>query len=527
MVLHCRTASGFFVLMGPEKGKSMRILYSANLTEQVDRWSYRLRTTGGLALAAASAALLTLSFPPYNLGLLIWIGFIPMLVAQYRILPKRLSSLAPAVAIGGWLGILLIPIFGGKSLFMAIFPLMIGFLAFIMDRRKRLFHERTGFRWFALEGTVGWVGLEMIRGFIPALGTWAFVGYSLWNRPWLLQPLSFFGIYGLDLLIILCNYSLALAIFVVIDMKWPDAWALQPTRSVVKGTLLAFGLVLFGWVGFSMALYTRIPQDLSAIGVAAVQPNLPKAAHRDLQTSAEERLMILSRQTRFAAAKGARLVVWPEMALGFDPKEEYTSDLKALAEETGVTIVIGYVLDRSPGFRNEATVLTPKGEFLGTYGKTHPMVVSGEPKTVTSGNYEVYHTPLGRLATIICFDAHFTDVSRRMGSQGAQLIANPSLFGPQIAALPHTHAVFRAIENRVAFIMADVGFNSAIVDPYGHILELAISPTGEAAILVSRVPLGAGNTMYSRYGDWLGWLSLAGLVFFVFFMSASLRRLNL
>jgi apolipoprotein N-acyltransferase len=62
------------------------------------------RTTIGLALAISSAALLTLAFPPYNLGLLIWVGFIPMLLAQYRVLPPRLSSLGSAVAIGGWLG---------------------------------------------------------------------------------------------------------------------------------------------------------------------------------------------------------------------------------------------------------------------------------------------------------------------------------------------------------------------------------------------------------------------------------------
>ncbi len=42
-----------------------------------------------------------------------------MLVAEYRIRPVKLLSLALAIAIGGWLGILLVPLFGGKSFFIA------------------------------------------------------------------------------------------------------------------------------------------------------------------------------------------------------------------------------------------------------------------------------------------------------------------------------------------------------------------------------------------------------------------------
>jgi len=152
------------------------------------------RTMLGLALAAGSALLLTLAFPPYNLGPLIWIGFVPMLLAQHRVLPSRRSSLAPALAIGGWMGAFLLPVFGGKSLWMSLLPLVIGAIPLLMDRNKRAFHEHTGYRWFVLEGATGWVGLELIRSLIPAIGTWGFVGYGLWAHPWLLQPVSMFGI---------------------------------------------------------------------------------------------------------------------------------------------------------------------------------------------------------------------------------------------------------------------------------------------------------------------------------------------
>ena len=133
----------------------------------------------GILLAITSALLLMLAFPPYNLGWFIWVAFIPMLIAQYRVLPPRLTGLAPAIAISGWLGVFLIPIFGGKRLLITLLPLTIATVILFTDKHKRAFHEGTGYRWFAVEGAVGWVGLEMIRSFIPAIGTWGFVGYTL------------------------------------------------------------------------------------------------------------------------------------------------------------------------------------------------------------------------------------------------------------------------------------------------------------------------------------------------------------
>lgn len=114
----------------------------------------------GVLLAVISAFLLTLAFPPYNLGWLIWVAFIPMLVAQYRVLPPWLTSLAPAISIGGWLGAFIVPIFGGKSLFMVLFSLRVAVIVLFTNKNKRAFHERTSYRWFVLEGALGWVGIN-------------------------------------------------------------------------------------------------------------------------------------------------------------------------------------------------------------------------------------------------------------------------------------------------------------------------------------------------------------------------------
>lgn len=148
--------------------------------------NYWIRLGIGSLLAAVSALLLMLSFPPYNLWLLIFVGLAPMLVAQFRLMPPKISSLAPALAIGGWLGGYLTPIFAGSGLYMTWLPLLIGGITFFTDSGVRAFHERTGYRWFIWYGALNWVGFEMIRGFIPILGTWGFVANTLYRQPWLI-----------------------------------------------------------------------------------------------------------------------------------------------------------------------------------------------------------------------------------------------------------------------------------------------------------------------------------------------------
>ncbi len=75
--------------------------------------------------------------------------------------------------------------------------------------------------------------------------------------------------------------------------------------------------------------------------------------------------------------------------------------------------------------------------------------------------------------------------------------------------------VFRAVENRVSMIKANVGTDSAIFDPYGRILQKVVTPTaGVTAVLVADVPLYGGETLVMRWGDWVRWIALIGLALF-------------
>lgn len=479
-----------------------------------------VRIGSSVALALLSAALLALAFPPFNLWMLIWVVLVPALVAQYWLMPRQLSALPQAIAVGVWLGVFLGPVFGGQGV-MALLPLMIFGITLLAASGERAFNERTGFRWFVLYGAVSWVGIEMIRSFIPVMGTWAFVANTLHSQPWLIQPVSVFSIFGLSLVILLVNYGLALGVLYLLSRR---ASASLPRISV--GIVRAWGvgvlIVVGGWVGLSLLLYREA--EAPRVRVAAL--------HYDAGApwGAPDMFMALSRQ---AAQAGARVIVWPELAIEGDPQISGTAMFRQLAAETNAYLVLGYMGGRSePGsfaWRNEATVLAPDGRFLGVFGKDHPVLFAGEG-SLTRGTYSAYETSVGRLGTIICHDMDFTDTARNVTRNGAQLILAPSYDWAGIAAVHYTHLVFRAVENRVSAVKSDgSGNDSVVIDPYGRILAAAITPGGDeqGQVVIADVPLGTGDAPAIWLGDWVGWLALVGMVAFGVYDAVGKHRTRL
>ena len=163
-------------------------------------------------MGAVSGFAFILAFPPFEIWPLIFIGWVPVLIAQQRIMPAKFSSLPTAVAIGIWLEGYMGPIFNPTGTYMIYLPLVAAMFALIFDLGKRKFNQRTGYRWFVLEGTLSWGAIEMVRLFIPIAGTWGFIAYPLYRQVWFIQPVSIFGIIGQGMLIMSVNYILALGI---------------------------------------------------------------------------------------------------------------------------------------------------------------------------------------------------------------------------------------------------------------------------------------------------------------------------
>lgn len=478
----------------------------------------------GIALSALSGVMLLLAFPPYGLWPLAWFALVPGLLAQYRLMPAKWTSLASAVYSGVWLGPFLARLFGpGYGPIFQYLGVWIAILNLFLAKDRK-FHELSKYRWFILQGVIVWVGFEMIRAtFIPVIATSAFIGYTQATQTWLIQPVSIFSVYALNLVIILINYALAQGAMAWLDRKWTAADVVPVDADSTRRWLVGTSVVLAVWIGLSLVIVNAMP-DTPKLRVASVRPNFPLPAHLDDVNTSQIRFDTFVAQAREAAAQGAQVIYTPEMMFNFDPQVEYTEQFRALAKETGAYIFITYSVSiEGQDWRNESVMLSPEGEFSQVYGKYHTWMI-GEPPTPSAGVFPVYETPLGKLAGMICHDANYTDVARKLTANGAQIIAAPYREFGGFGEQAWTNALFRAVENRVAVVVSGVATVSAIVNPDGSIVDLDTDINGSRAILVGDVSLGPGNAPYTSLGDVLGWASLAGYVFFMFFPSVIERR---
>ncbi len=177
-----------------------------------------------------------------------------------------------------------------------------------------------------------------------------------------------------------------------------------------------------------------------------------------------------------AAAKRADLVVLPEtltfVGLGkrfFDVAETIpgpsTDYFGELAKRHNLYIVAGLVERDRHLIYNVAVMLGPDGKIVGKYRKVALPRSEIEAGLTPGDEYPVFDTRFGKVAMMICYDGFFPEVARRLGDNGAEVIAWP-VWGcnPLLAAA-------RACENHVYLVSStyeDISTNWMFTAVYDH-----------------------------------------------------------
>jgi predicted amidohydrolase len=220
------------------------------------------------------------------------------------------------------------------------------------------------------------------------------------------------------------------------------------------------------------------------------------------QFAKEENISRLLDLVREAAENGARLIVTPEMGTTgycwFDRDEvrpyvepvpgPTTERFQAIAAQHACYIVIGMpeVDPATDVFYNSAVLIGPDG-VVGRHRKSHPYIA--EPKWAASGDvgHQVFETPIGRIALLICMDIHFLETARLVGLQHADVICHISNWLAERTPAPYW--ISRAFENGCYLIESNrwglertVQFSggSCIIAPDGSIQ--AVIDTGDGII---------------------------------------------
>lgn len=499
-------------------------------------------------LAVFSGFLSILIFPNWNVEMLAWIVFLPLLLAiEDESLHKTFWAgwLAGFIHFSGtlyWITVTMV-LYGGLSQFLsaAMLILLAMYLAIYIGLfclLLRYFQQHTPLPLIAI-APVLWVGLEYLRSFFLIGFPWNLLGYSQFKTLYITQIADIFGVYGVSFLIVFVNAGLY-------------AILLSNTSRTMRVRTVVVVLVIVGLcVGYSLScLHTYSLGQQEQITVAVIQGNIDQ----EIKWNRQHRQQIFDTYAKLstsALTQNPDMIVWPETSIPFIFQYEelpftfhdepyYKKQLLQLVHDLNVPLLFGGldIVAVPPPEQyytlNSAFLLSPQGKILSKYDKIQ-LVPFGEyvpfekllffvnrlttaiGKVQPGKRYEIMSINEVPFGTVICFEVIFPNLVRKFVDKGARFlttITNDAWFGKTAASYQHfAMATFRAIENRVAFARAANTGISGFIDPCGRIL--AESDIFVEAALVHALPLRTTTTLYTRYGDWfakccLG-LALAGM----------------
>ncbi|WP_413205805.1 nitrilase-related carbon-nitrogen hydrolase [Rhodospirillum sp. A1_3_36] len=216
----------------------------------------------------------------------------------------------------------------------------------------------------------------------------------------------------------------------------------------------------------------------------------------------EENIARLCDMCEEAAKEGARLIVTPEMGTtGYcwydrnevEPQVEpipgtTTDRFTAIAARYDCYIVIGMPeVDAVTNlYYNTAVLIGPDG-VIGKHRKSHPYI--SEPKWAASGDiaHDVFDTPIGRIAMVVCMDLHFFETVRLPAVKGVDIVCHISNWLQERTPAPYW--ITRAFENGCYVIESNrwglertVQFSggSCIINPDGSVAAARDSGDGIA-----------------------------------------------
>jgi apolipoprotein N-acyltransferase len=364
---------------------------------------------------------------------------------------------------------------------------------------------------------------EWISSQANPFGTWGSEAYTQYGNLPLMQLASVTGLWGITFLITWFGST----------GTW--VWSNGFDWSIVRVEVLAFAAVwslvmLAGGARLSFAPRNTPTVRVAGIGWPADEFDWNKVDSLVSDDSLSAEQLELARQnlstlhqrlledSRREARAGAKIVAWTEAcAIVLAPDyPDLIENAQQLAKEEAIYLLVpaGVIHRERPQPRadNLSVLVTPQGEVAFTYRKAHEIPPASFFTLLGKGPVSTHDSQYGRLAGAICFDLDHPGYARQVGRAGADILLAPYGDWETIKNLHASMAAFRAIENGVSLVRPAKGGLSSAVDPYGRVLASMDEFTAQQRIMVAQVPFSGRRTLYAILGDWLVWLSAAGLL---------------
>jgi len=496
-----------------------------------------------ISLSVLCGFILILSFPNFNIEVLAWGGFIPLLWAIRKKSASRAAFLGWVSGFVFFIG--LIPwIYFVLSTYGHLPEAVSVFVLVILTAYLALFFSAFAFilRW--VKGKMDlpeillapplWVSLEYLRGILFSGFPWAFLGYSQFSTLSLVQISDISGVYGVSFLIMVVNAALFRFLEAAVDRTFKPAW-----KEILAAGLL---LALTGVYGhLRLREMNSRDKEGNPLRIALIQGNIPQDVKWDPKFQ-EETMSIYIDLTERSRISNPDLIIWPETATPFFFQDSFLfrSRILDLAQAMNALLLFGSPAFDQKGreidYFNSAFLISPQKKILGRYDKIH-LVPFGEYAPLSGilgftrdiigamGDFqsgkEVVNLsiPQGKFGVLICYEAIFPDLTRQFVRKGAQFlvnITNDAWFGRTAAPFQHiSMARLRAIENRVPIARAANTGISGFIDPSGRLIDS--SEIFTKAILSDTIYLRKTWSFYTQFGDVFTYFCLGYTILFLIF----------
>ena len=482
-----------------------------------------------------SGIILSLCYPKFNLGGLIWVSLIPLISALWLGTAKNNSKtrVLRGAALGYVTGLtfFLINLSWLHHIHLAASTLLPAFLALYFAiwgafastlGRPSFFDEKGNNDSFKskkltsadsieslkcafLNGSA-WCGLEWLRGWLLTGFPWNGLGVGLRSDLVMIQITDLIGVTGLSFVIVFCSSILTSLIFRIIREIKTSRLRAHPDFAV--GIIFIASIFIYG-----TKCLTKEEENHIEVSVLLVQGGIDQDEKWDSNSAQKIYKRYWDLTAPYLSLENADfdLVVWPESSLPYSLHDKETQNyLNRILSIDDFELVLG-LNENIPqeGIYNSIVVLRENTSTAKTYRKIH-LVPFGEYvpfrsalpflEKLASNAIGVDFTrgkkaePIKMnlpetysIIPLVCFEDTFGDLARKFIKNEPQLIVNVTndgWFGKSAASEQHlANAMFRCIELRRPMIRSANTGISCIIDSTGNFHDRwASSPGGKRII---------------------------------------------
>jgi apolipoprotein N-acyltransferase len=345
-----------------------------------------------------------------------------------------------------------------------------------------------------------WVSAEFLNAMISVHGTFGNISYSQMDFLPIVQIASVTGIWGISFCIFLFASTVA-------ALLTPAANSRKMPLAV--GSFLLLACVL----GFGFRRLAASPKDSPTVKVALIASDAPENINANTPEAAQAIFQRYAEQMEPLISQGIQLFVLPEHSGPVTNGSVAQADafFGQLAKKTGAYIAIG--IDRiEPNVSwNQERLYSPVDSSVLTYNKHH-LLPRFEDRFAPDVKRTVFSTSSGKWGMQICKDMDFPRLSREYSKDGIGLLLVPAWDFVDDGWLHGRMAILRGVESGFSIARsAKLGILTA-TDDRGRILAERNTLGPLFATAVATVPVRHDSTIYSRFGNWFGWLCIILLV---------------